>query len=168
MIDRKVSQQGLMCSILAWPSFAGWDRSGSHSDHILQAVAHQQLQGGWPEQDLHIFRVSLSSCIFRTSSERPPAPVSHLCMAHVCAAQPWEDAEISTFISKGVHSALFTCRTCLLGPDTNTTTLCVYAYFIAGVSILATIIVSIFLVSCAVTAALCMARHGSTQRTCGS
>ena len=45
-----------------------------------------------------------------------------------------------------------TCRTCLLGPDTNTTTLCVYAYFIAGVSILATIIVSIFLVRCA---ALC-------------
>ena len=39
-----------------------------------------------------------------------------------------------------------------MGPDTNTTTLCVYAYFIAGVSILATIIVSIFLVRCA---ALC-------------
>jgi len=39
------------------------------------------------------------------------------------------------------------CRTCLLGPDTSTTTLCVYAYFIAGVSVLATIIVSLFLVS---------------------
>lgn len=34
-----------------------------------------------------------------------------------------------------------------MGQDTNSTKLCVYAYFIAGVSILATIIVSLFLVS---------------------
>ena len=54
------------------------------------------------------------------------------------------------------HASLSTCRTCLLGPDTNTTTLCVYAYFIAGISILATIIVSIFLVSRAASALSCM------------
>ena len=52
------------------------------------------------------------------------------------------------------------CRTCLLGPDTNTTTLCVYAYFIAGISILATIIVALFLVcpgfsACIYLACLC-------------
>lgn len=38
--------------------------------------------------------------------------------------------------------------TCLLNADTSKADMCVYAYTIAGVSILATLIVSLFLVSC--------------------
>ena len=106
-------------------------------------LAHASAAQPWEDADI-------STCKAKEST----LPVPRLCEAHACAAQPWEDAEMSTCMSMGVHSALSACRTCLLGPDTNTTTLCVYAYFIAGISILATIIVSIFLVSCAVT------RHG--------
>ena len=36
---------GQICSNTAWLLFAGWNCSCSHPDHILQALAHQQLQG---------------------------------------------------------------------------------------------------------------------------
>ncbi|CAL5224584.1 g7291 [Coccomyxa viridis] len=54
-------------------------------------------------------------------------------------------SHISSFNVNGQNRSYSSTGTCLLGPDTNTTTLCVYAYFIAGISILATIIVALFL-----------------------
>lgn len=54
-------------------------------------------------------------------------------------------SHISNFHVDGQSRTYTSSGTCLMGQDTNSTKLCVYAYFIAGVSILATIIVSLFL-----------------------